>query len=301
MILDSGLDAACTSDASYGTYGFYGKFINFACFGTGSTAPDASDTSLDAQVGARSQSNGGFTHSDSSGRDAGTNITWYETTFTRVFSIGSNVNATEWGLAAGPTGNLSVRDLFRADPNDPGSSPITLTLETGDELHIVVTLRIEAHWEFENASFVIAGTAGNDTNGTHDGNAVLTSGSSSDANAAFMAAWPGGRVPVGQVNPQGYLVRHATDQSSVGKNQNLPAGSDSISMVALAYTPGSFYRDVTAEWSTSQANGDHHAWVVSTLSTGTNGYRFHLTNPAVLTKSASHKFSLTVRKHIARL
>ncbi len=109
-------------------------WVSYAAIGSGSTAPAVTDTILNAQVGARSNSNGGFGNSRNAGLDAVNNVPWAETTTTRVFAITSNVNATEWGLAPAATGGLSVRELFRADPLDNGSSPITLTLESGDQL-----------------------------------------------------------------------------------------------------------------------------------------------------------------------
>lgn len=175
MILNSGLDSICTERAM-GSSGatFFVRPFAYAAFGTGSTAPAATDTALDAQVGARSNSNGGFGDTQDGGFDAGANIVWAESTITRVFSIGSNVNATEWGLAQGAGTNLSVRELFRADPNDNSSSPIVLTLESGDELHLTYTIRVEAEWEYQAASFVITGAPGNDSNGTHDGYATAS-------------------------------------------------------------------------------------------------------------------------------
>lgn len=306
MILNSGLDAACTNDAAVGSgtppnhsYPFFCQFIQYAAFGTGSTEPSPEQTTLDAQVGSRSNSRGGFSNSENAGFDAENNLIWYEATFTRVFNITSAVNAAEWGLSAQSTGNLSVRDLFREDPNDPNSGPVAISLDTGDELQLVVTLRVEAPWEYESKSFVITGTPGNDAAGTHTGNATVSTGAGTTAaniRDALRTVWPGGS---GSSN-----VLHVvtSDQSGVAKNQDTSNSAANVSMSAESYTPGSFYRDWTGAFDTASANADHYAWFVTTLSNVTSvGYRFILTNPATLTKTNTHRLTLTFRKSIARL
>lgn len=302
MILNSGLDNACTYDAmnkvtSTPRYPPFGKFIAHAAFGTGSAAPAAGDTSLGSQVGSRTNDNGGFVDSEDAGLDAGTNTIWYEGTFTRVFAIGSNVNATEWGLAPQATGNLSVRELFRADPNDNNSSPITLTLESGDQLQLVVTLRVEAAWAYANSSFVITGTAGNDTNGKHDGNGTISSGTSSTTSVVVQslgAAWPGGNINSTYDRIYAWLV----DISGFGKSDNLTGSNTYVAGAAETYTPGDYYRDWVGTFSTSTANGDIYGFQV-----GFNnyGYRFYLTDPVKLTKAATHRLILTYRRSISRL
>lgn len=313
MILNSGLDACCTVDAraglslnSFPNSAFTLPFT-YAAFGTGSTEPSATDTTLDAQVGPRSNSTGGFATSNDAGLDANTNTIWYEVTFPLVLAITSNVNATEWGLAAGATSNLSVRDLFRSDPNDPGSSPISLTLEDGDQLQLWVTLRIEAAWELQPASFVITGTAGNDTNGTHDGFASVTSGASStlaQIGGALAAAWPGGVHNAGSA-PGGYAWRITDDSAEVPVNSNV-SGASLASLTAHAYSAGTYFRDFTITIATNAGNGDHYGWNVGSHPSGgqgsaSAGYRFVLDDPPLLTKTSTHRLTLTVRKHISRL
>lgn len=309
MILNTGLDAACTTSGSpsFGnettaTYPMFCEFITHAAFGTGSTTPDALDTALDAQVGSRSNNRGGFNNTFATGQDPVNHILWSEQTFTRVFNITSNVNATEWGLGRLATGNLSVRDLFRADPNDPMSSPITLTLEDGDELQLVITFRVETEWAYQNKSFTITGAPGNDTNGTHDGRAAVTTGATTTDAAirdALISAWPGNTNPA---------VVFTTDQSSVGLTDNNNASQgDRIRSAPSAepYTPGTHYRDVVGTFSTALANGPIYAfgqgnWNYSSP-VNHSGFLFILTDPAFLTKASTHRLTLTVRKSIARL
>lgn len=311
MILDSGLDAACTTTASppagsetTAAYPAFCAFITYAAYGTGSAAPDPSDTALNAQVGSRSNNRGGFNNVVASGQDSVNNIMWREQTFTRVFAISANVNATEWGLAAASSGPLSVRDLFRADPNDPLSSPITLTLEDGDQLQLVITLRVETGWAYQNKSFTITGAPGNDSNGTYDGRAAVTTGAvSTDAaiRDALRSVWPGD-------TSFGNAYVFTADQSSVGLTDNNNASFAELvqgSTSAEAYTPGTHYRDVVGTFSTAIANGDIYAFGQGRWNYASpvnhSGFQFILIDPPYLTKTSTHRLTLTVRRSISRL
>lgn len=302
MILNSGLDAACTSSSAAGTgsvnaeaWPYFCSFIQYAAFGTSSSAPAATDTSLGSQVGSRSINRGGFSNSVSVGADDTNDVIYYEATFTRVFSIGSNVNATEWGLAPATTGNLSVRELFRADPNDNGSSPITLTLENGDELQLVITLRVQANWEYESKTFTLTGV------GSLTGDATFAYGATpSEANIrnALRMGWPG---EIGTVFSNAFDVRvFLSDQSGKSKAAAL-SGSEALAAVGshASYTPGDYFRDVSVTFGTSEGNGTIYA-LAKGYSSGV-GYRFILTSPASFTKASTHKLTLTLRRSVARL
>lgn len=301
MILNSGLDNACQTTAgdsfsSASSAPRFAEWLQYAAFGTGSTEPSASDVTLDAQVGTRTNNRGGFDNLENGGLNAEENLMWYEVTFTRVFSISANVNAAEWGLGPAATGDLSVRDLFRADPNDPQSAPIVLTLEDGDQLQLVVTVRVQADWEYAPKAFVIAGAAGNDSNGTHEGNAGMSTGATTTLNVIALtlrSAWPG--------NLSGIRV-FLTDQSAIAINQNLAGSPVNATALLAGYSPGDYYRDVIGTFSTSDANGDHYAYLLwDTSNLATAGLRFILTDPPFLTKASTHRLTLTVRKHISRL
>lgn len=74
-----------------------------------------------------------------------------------------------------------------------------------------------------------------------------------------------------------------------------------LAVTDAAYTPGTYYRDASAQFGTSAANGTHYAWQLSYSTTGNDGLRFLLDDPASLTKASTHKLTLTVRKSVARL
>lgn len=289
MILNSGLDAACTAPSPTS------QFITWAAYGTGSAAPSATDTTLVAQVGSRTSNAGGFSDSDNAAMDAPNNVIWWERTFTRVFTIENNVNATEWGLAPGSTGDLSVRELFRTDPLDNNSDPITLVLESGDELHLVITLRLEAHYGYAAESFVITGTAGVDSAGTHEGDASISTSQFSAVSHitnALRAAWPGASKR---------LQRITADATSIAINQAVST-ADPVTMTQQAYTPGTYYRDFNGVFSTSSANGNNYGWIVHDSSaTAALHYRFILTDPPVLLKANTHRLTLTYRCTVSRL
>jgi len=302
VILNSGLDTACTTGSLAGTgtapneaWPHFCSFVQYAAFGTGSAAPSATDTALGGQVGARSNSRGGFSNSIGSGADDDADTIWYEATFTRVFAISGNVNATEWGLAPAATGNLSVRELFRADPLDNGSSPIALTLESGDELQLVVTFRVEATWEYASKSFTLTGV------GTVTGNASFSAGGSStlgNIRNALSMGWPG---ETSAVFASSFDVRvFLSSQAAISKAADM-SGSGAVASTGShsSYTPGNFYRDLSVTFGTSEGNGTVYA-LVKGSSTGI-GYRFILTDPVSFVKASTHKLTLTMRRSIARL
>lgn len=311
MILNAGLDAACTTASNSATaYPYFGEFVRYAAIGTGSTEPAPTDTALNAQVGSRTDDRGGFNDTTDAGRGDG--ALWHESTFTRVFNITSNVNAAEWGLAIATTGPLSVRELFRADPTDNTSAPIALTLEEGDQLQLVVTLRVEAEWGYQNKSFIITGTDGNDTNGTHTGLATVTNGAQGGNSIleALRIAWPGGI----QGSNTGYLHALMSDQTGKAAGDDLPSAGTTTNVspvgVPVAYTAGDHYRDVNYVLTTATANGDIHAVNIGSspntigspgVTNASVGYRYILTNPPYLTKASTHRLTLTLRKSISRL
>lgn len=273
------------------------SIANFAAFGTGDTPPNATDLLLESQVGSRSNDNGGFSNADDGALDAANNLMWYQQEFTRVFNISSPVVAREWGLAPQATGNLTARDLFR----DLSNNPTAIPLEEGDQLQLNITLYIEAAWEYEPASFVIAGTPGHDTNGTHDGVATVSSGAGTTAaniRDALRGVWPG---PTGTSSNQSAVTVCLASQAGRAKNEDL-VGTRVRSVITLDnYTPGNFYRDHQAVFSTSEANGDHYAWVAGLNVNNENmGLRFILTDPQFMTKTDSERLVLTVRKSVAR-
>lgn len=300
MILDSGLDTCCSTPINAGnlTAAAFMLMFTYAAIGTGSTPATPEDLLLESQIGSRSNSNGGFSEVHDGALDNANNLLFVEQEFTRVFDITSNVTVREWGLSRQSTGNLTARDLFR----DLSNNPTAIPLEDGDQLQIVIKLRVQAAWEYEPASFVITGAPGHDSAGAHDGTAAVTPGSDTTADHIYrtlLACWPGG----GTGNARSQLSAILTAQPGLAKDDDIAGSISSVNEVGAAYVPGTFYRDWSATFGTSEANGEHHGWVVGVGfgASQRRGLRFLLTNPATLTKTDSHRLVLTVRKHIARV
>lgn len=300
MILDSGLDVCCSNSISATslTIGSFMSMFTYAAIGTGGTPAAPEDVLLESQIGSRSNSSGGFSEVHDGALDSGNNLLFVEQEFTRVFDIASNVTVREWGLSRQSTGNLTARDLFR----DLSNNPTAIPLEDGDQLQIVIKLRVQAAWEYEPASFVITGAPGHDSAGTHDGTAAVTPGSGTTADqiyGALLTCWPGG----GTGNARHVLSAIHTAQPGLAKDDDITGSISTAEQAGDDYVPGTFYRDWSATFGTSEANGEHHGWVAGLNfppAQRPRGLRFLLTNPATLTKADTERLTLTVRKHISR-
>lgn len=296
MILDSGLDAACTTPGN-AAQGFV-AWVQWAAIGDGSTAPDEADVLLENQIGSRSNNNGGFSDLNDAATDAGENLIFVEQEFTRVFNITESITVREWGLAPASTGNLTARDLFR----DLSNNPTAIPLEDGDQLQLVIKLRVQAVWEYQPASFVITGAPGHDNAGTHDGVATVSSGATNTFTSilqALRACWPGGPGGVGNNLPATTVCM--SSQAGITKGQDLTGTRERAIQTAETYAPGSFFVDWVATFTTSLGNGEQFAWLAGlNINNATGGLRFLLTNPASLEKANTERLVLTVRKSIAR-
>lgn len=296
MILNNGLDEACKQTSAAQTTGSipwpaFARFIRYAAYGNGSTEPQETDVELVNEL-ARTADRGGFTDESDSIRDGQNDVLRQVSTFRRVFSISSSVNVTEWGLGVNSSGALGVRDLFREDPNDPNSDPVTLDLQSGDELHLIITLTVEGPYGYDEESFTITGTAGNDGNGLHTGQAGLCASNDTNAERALRTAWPGGTG----VSTWDRLSRITTD-TLTGRGDSI-SQSGNYDLSAEVYTDGNYYRDHTAILSTAQANEEHWGWING--SDSGFGSRFFTTNPPSFTKTDTYELRLTVRKFIER-
>ena len=169
-----------------------------------------------------------------------------------------------------------------------------------------MTQRVQADWVYASKSFVITGTAGNDTFGTHTDNAAICTGlgvTNSNVDEALAAAWPGG-IQAAYSNSWGGLWRITADASATAKDADV-AGTYVGVFTASAYVQGAFHRDYSITIDTIAQNGDHYGWVAAHSTNGVTsanrGLRFALVDPAKLTKENTHRLTLTVRKSIARL
>ena len=288
-ITNFGLDAVAQVDAtSSSPFPYFHKWSRYTAIGTGTTPPAQTDTALASEV-ARTDSNGGFSHTEQYVRDSTNNKLRAVITEYRVFNFTTSYNLTEYGHFTQSTGaNCVFRDLFRQDPNDPNSTPVVISVQSGDQLQIIKTVVIEVPWLETTYSITITGMAGKDGNGTHD---VVGTAFAVDSPTyiihAFWALWPGGPpLTIQAVNdPGGSSARDAA--------VFLPGNGGGMAMDA--YTNGTYTRTKRYTFPTSAANGNIYAFVIS-ITTGTwwaySGYKMFFQNPSSITKASTHTLEM---------
>lgn len=283
------------------------QWLAFAAISEDSSSPSASDTNIGAEV-MRTASTGGFNRTWTAIRDAGTNRLGLQIERAYVFTISGNYNITKYGyvpLSVG--GDFSWIDLTRADPNDPMSSPITLTVVPGDEVQLWQTFTITVPWSVDLEPFVITGTAGNDAAGTHDAycgffatnDTLGVNMSTTDigiTNLIRQLFWPNyGNIPA-VATPQ--TPSSARDAALAASN----TGQSFSNIASLeAYTGGTFYRDKLFKFSTAQANMSITGILLTpgnaitgNVSTG-HGFKIVFDDPATFTKTNLYELTLTFR------
>lgn len=283
------------------------QWLAFAAISEDSSAPDPTDTNIGSEA-MRTNSTGGFNRSSTAIRDGGTNRLGLQIERAYVFTISSNLNITKYGyvpLSAG--GNFSWIDLTRVDPNDPGSTPVTLTLEPDDELQLWQTLTITVPWSVDLESFVVTGTAGNDAAGTHDaycgffavGSAMdgaNDTNSASITNLIRFLFWPTG-VRNAVATPQ---TPNAARDAALAATTTGASQSNDATLEAYA-GGGVAYRDKLFEFTTAQGNLTITGIVLTAASgllvSATNGYGFKIVfdDPSTFVKDNLHKLILTFR------
>lgn len=317
MIPNAGLDNATAyipwsqvNTATNPTSG--GDWMAAAAISENSSAPSAGDTGIGTEV-ARTLSKGGFTSTVSGARDAGADTIWVSVTRAYVFEISGDFNLAKYGyvpLSAG--GSFSWIDLFREDPNDPGSDPVVLEMHSGDQLQLWRTLTVSIPWSVDLEGFVLTGTPGNDAEGGYDaycGYYATGDGLGNIASGAFTSLglgllimqtfWPNSFLGSGLLGatPQTADASRGAVVSGNTTGQFISGGTRSVQ----TYEAGDFYRDVTISWSTSQ--GNNAAWTAFFMPPVSGqgvagsicGFKIVFDDPAAFEKLATHTFSLTLR------
>lgn len=289
-ITNFGLDAVAQVDTnSYlPTFPYFYKWSQYTAIGTGTTPPAQTDTALANEI-ARTDSNGGFGATEQYVRDSTNNKLRAVINEYRVFNFTNSYNLTEFGHFTQSTGaNCVFRDLFRQDPNDPNSTPVVISVQSGDQLQIIKTVVIEVPWLETTYSIIITGMAGKDGNGTHD--VVGTAFASADGAVtrdAIRALWPGG---YGSGN-HGYLRPITTSGQSTARDTYIDV-PDGYAMTADAYTNGSYTRTRRCKLTTAQGNGTIYGFAVALGSTALHGYKMFFQNPSSITKASTHTLEM---------
>lgn len=132
LITDAGLNYIGTNPI--------GNLIGFLAVGTGTTAPAVTDVSLEAQIGGRTASDGGF--AESWGTNSSASPPYQYIRRTRVFlEAEANGNLTELGFFSATTGGTMFnRQLFK----DANGVPTTITKTNTDQLRVTFEWRAVA-------------------------------------------------------------------------------------------------------------------------------------------------------------
>lgn len=234
MWLDSGLDQIAAENLFLGsTNNTVLGGVSHMAVGTGSTEPAPEQTSLVAELARTSTT---FGSASSSRVSDGV----YRLTKTWVFDFGeANGNLTEWGVAAGPTGELLTRALFLDEADDP----ITISKTSDYQLRITYTLEVNlAPVTLQPASLVIDGL------GTLNGQFALVAGSGLADLRLFTA------LAIGSVNNgDGGVTMGLSTLSDWQFNRLTTATGMALgTTVASSYSSGDRQRSVSqAQWGTS--------------------------------------------------
>jgi len=231
IITDAGLDAI-----GNGTQ--IGSLVNYLAVGTGSTTPAVSQTTLDTQLGARYNANGGFADVVSSEAS----YAYWELERTRVIpTTDGNGNLTELALfSAATSGTMWMRQLFRDEVGDP----TTIVKQSTQQLRVTYAWRIYPTLTAGTSNIVIDGVATtcseramqvDDANEWGSGGLLTRLGEWS-ALTANCRAYETDTIPT----------------TTGGALTGTYAAASSASYAA--YVNGDFYRDILMVWEPSVAN-----------------------------------------------
>lgn len=264
LFLNQGLDLlAQFSLASIG---------NYAAVGTGPTVPDVAQTALAAEI-ARTQSNPNSVPVGPTLLANGKHRFTFEREFTETQANG---NLAEWGVAAGPTGNLAVRELFR-----DGSGNTTVIPKTSGQ-----KLRLTYYLDVTLSPVVLTAGAFNVPNlGNFPGKYMLHRSNNGRVPAdVYVAinAMTAGALGVSLL-PAGFAQAYnLSNQSAVG----------AVNVGAVGpYVTGTYKRKVSASFTTAQSNVAFAGYAVSyeaSNMTGSEGYTFVFDGGATATKDNAH-------------
>ena len=286
LITNAGMDYAVGNNAS----GFaWPQLAQWIAVGTSSAAPAVTDTALGSEI---ARSNATLSLGTAGlGSHPSTGVQEYVRT--RAFDFGeANGNLTEFGgFIASTGGNALVRELFRDELGDP-----TVITKTSDEqLAVIHTVSLA----FAPTSM----TAGDPI--------TVTGYGAFDASHMFYQAFRGstyfigdqsglGLVPVASLGDTYAVDSPATFPTNISVGgSNPPTGS-----AFVAYTGGTFYRDVTSDYTGTPADENVVGWAFARASTVLAaryvvcGWRFD--DPSVLVKGKDYRLRATARFQFAR-
>ncbi len=255
---------------------------NTLSVGTDNTAPTVSDTTLGASV-TSSANNGGDADVDSTSSSP-------EFAFrrrTRIFlEDAANANLTELGWVVG--GQTANRALFK-DLND---NPIAIEKTTADILRVVYEYRIFAPLND------VTGTIGAGGLATASIDYTIRAQNVNQANG-----WPNLLTNMGDYStPEARVHETQIIGSRTGDNNPSPRASESTSSF-LAYSAGTFFRDMSYEWSPSDGNFGSNISLITWNPWSTPGdlltWQMHLSQS--IEKTENNKLDIIFRQSWTRV
>jgi hypothetical protein len=210
--------------------------ISQCAVGTGASAPAVGQNGLDAELARTTVTSTGDA---TLGNGAGFLYFWRQRVwlFTEAFANG---NLTEMGVFQGAAGSLMwSRQLFKDGLGNPTVIPKTNT----DQLKITYEYRIYPPQNDVVGNVLISGTNYAYTVRSENTNNDIIWGGSSGA-LGKLGDWAGGNPLAGDVQTLG------TTQTSPPYTQS----ANSNTSVPVAYTTGTFYRDITHKWEPATGN-----------------------------------------------
>lgn len=220
--------------------------INFLAVGSGSTPPGVTNVSLEAQVGGRTSSNGGY--ADSFGTNSSAAPPYQYCRRTRVFvEAEANGNLTELGFFSAATGGTMFnRQLFR----DASGVPTTITKTNTDQLRVTFEWRLIAPADDVTGEITLSG-AGTVHQFTCRAQRNLMGGHwAKGQSGGWSAVEMMGYWTVGN----NMILTTATSLVPTTAVQSPGGGVNASAATLAAYTTGSMFRESTYTWEPNRGN-----------------------------------------------
>lgn len=224
LITDVGMDYLGT--------GTIGNVVSYLGVGTSAVAPTVADVALGAQVGARTNANGGFADVNTGGIAPDW---WVGVQRTRLFvEAEANGNLAELGFfSAAAAGTMWCRQLFLDDLGNP----VVITKTSDDQLRVTYEWRIYPQLVYSEQIIDVDGTP----------TTVWNQAINVDSHWPLMRTSFGlNTIGSGQATDDNVLPAPTDD--SIGNWAN--ADTSTLG----AYVAGTFYRDLIYVWNAGTAN-----------------------------------------------
>lgn len=255
----------------------------YVAVGTGSNAPAATDTSLQAQAGTRSNSAPTGEGNGTTGYvGPGPHRHYYR--FVRQFLENSNIDniaLTEVGFFSAATGGeMFNRQLI----TDEVGTPAPLVKLPDEKLYFDLDIiYVPADYTAVPGQITISGS------GTHD--VRMQTNNIDDEGYQFPVLWSGNL----HYN-LGATESNALPPASTDVFASTFIGSTGTSGSTAAYVPGTFYREVTSVWEPTQANFATGIGMLGfQLGNASNRYRYLMALDQKIMKGSTHRLTINWR------